>query len=266
MKTIPLTTAEGGIDRRRVKGGAQANTLYDLLNAYVEDDGTIVARPPVAHQINLPASCKGLCAHNGKLYSFTSSPADLSSGSATYVIELLVDPVVPASAISVIHFAAQYLGYLYVVAEFASGNVYHYWLQPGVTWGAATAYNVGDIVFPTVPNGFAYRANRLADSNPLWVAGTPRAVGDKVEPTTANGYFYEVVSVAGDNPRSGDTEPTWIAADGAIVIESADLPPASATPVTGSTVPGDDNDNGTQPAPEPIRDRYRQPIGEFIER
>jgi hypothetical protein len=44
MRDIPLTAIKGGINRTRTKGGARADTLYDLLNVYVTEDGTVQAR------------------------------------------------------------------------------------------------------------------------------------------------------------------------------------------------------------------------------
>ena len=259
MRTVSLTTARGGINRLRIKGGPSPEVLYDCINGYVNQDGEVVSRPGSEQEIVLPSGTKGLCAFNGKLYVF-SATAGLSTGNAKYVIEVLRDPVSPASAITAIHFAKPYLGAIYVVAEFASGNTYHYWLQAGATWAAKTGYGVGDVVQPTTPNGFAYRAHRLGNPNPVWAPGVPRQDATPgpvsiVEPTTPNGFLYVCTATTGASPRSGTIEPEWPASNGATVVEDVDVGTATvATPPTGTTTPPP-----TGTLPDSYRDRYQPP-------
>lgn len=254
MRTVQLSALSGGIDRQRPKGGASAEWLYDLVNGYVTEAGTIVSRPGTYEDIELPVGCKGLVAYNGKLITFRTTAA--STGNALYEVEVITDPAVPASALTRIHFAAPFLGYLYVVAEFASGNVYHYWLQEVDTWAAETPTGIGDLVQPSTPNGYLYRAHRLGDPNPVWAAGVPRAVNDVVEPTESNGFKYTVTAVLGDNPRSGSTEPDWPEEDGATIIEDADLGPPAAPVASGDTDPSITNPDGNYTPPPDVRDRY----------
>jgi hypothetical protein len=258
VRPFHLSTAEGGINRLRTRGGASADSLYDLLNGYVEQDGSVVCRPGSVTEITLADSCKGLCAHEGQLVSFTHDPGDTTTGNSKYRVEVIVDPTDADSPIATVHFARAYLGYLYVVATFETGNTYHYWLQPGETWAAETNYTVGSVVVPSTPNGFAYRASRLGNPNPVWAAGVPRETGDIVEPTTANGWQFTVTAHTNDpSPtRSGDTEPTWNTGEGAITIEDADIGAPPAPPTTGSTTPGGDDGSGGQPPPPGIGDRY----------
>jgi len=260
MRPAPLTTIKGGINRLRVKGGAQADTLYDLLNGYVTESGTVRVRPGSSRDAELDSQTRGLCAFGGELHTFCHKSVAIPDG---YVLNIIVHPDPPDAdygyaygssdvPIKTIHFAEPFLGGLYVVAEFEDGATYHFWLQPGVSWQASTQYKTGDLVQPTVPNGLLYVATRFGDPNPPWQADEPRydGVGDAyaqsvVEPTTYNGYYYVCVETQGPNPRSALTEPVWPTFDGGTVIERTDTglapettidsvppPPAGSSPVT----------------------------------
>jgi len=169
---------------------------------------------------------------------------------ATYVIDLLRHPD-PANTdqIKYIHFASPFLGYPYVVAEFAGGDVFHYWLSNPQKWLANHQYQVNDVVQPTTPNGFYYKA--MAGVQPVaWSPGVLRTSGDKVQPTKPNNYLYTVTATSGTNPASGAYEPAWPAVDSATITEftEADAPPdVPAAP--------------DPPAPDPGNGTYRNPAG-----
>lgn len=250
MRDAPLTVLKGGINRLRTRGGARADNLYDLLNGYLTEDGTVHVRPGSLRAATLDASTRGLTYFNGSRHTFAAATVAVPVG---YTLHVLVHPdqdpgeaVIPLERI---HFAEPFLGFLYVVAEFNDGTVWHYWLRGSSTWTADTVYMIGDVIFPTVANGLAYMATRVNSSNPLWTANAPRAIGDIVEPTTenANGYYYTVVDTSGDTPTSGSTEPNWPAEAGAQVVESTDITPDSTD--TDATDPT--NDPGSD-----ITDRY----------
>jgi hypothetical protein len=164
-------------------------------------------------------------------------------------------------SLETIHFAQPIMGALYVVAEFDDGEIYHYWLQPGVEWTAETVYDIGDLVHPVTPNGFVYRAERTTAANPVWAADVPRYDGSTsyeqsvIEPTTYNGYYYVCVLAQGDNPRSGTVEPTWPTEEGALVTESADNSDQPGTTDAAAENP----DPATTPTAE-IRERYYRGI------
>jgi hypothetical protein len=253
-RPVVLNTLKGGINRLRVKGGASQQVLYDLLNGYVTADNSIESRPGTENHATLPTGTKGLCAFDGGFVVFASSdPGAMPSG---YTCEILTHPTAPGTALLDIHFAGPMLGYLYVVAEFADEETFHYWLQRRDDWAALTAYNLGDVVEPTTPNGYAYRATRLNPAGVLWAPNVPRAMGDRIEPTTANGFVYEVTAVAGASPKSGATEPDWPAEDGATVIEDTDITP-TAPAGTGVT----DVDLTLPPS---IEDRYSGTMGGYL--
>lgn len=255
MRSAPLTTLKGGIDRLRTKGGARADSLYDLVNGHLTDSRTAVARPGTRRLMTLdPLLTKGLVYFRGAYHTFTSvAGTGVPDGVSVHI--LLHPDAEPSNPIllSKIHFAAPFMGVLYVVAEFEDGSTYHYWLQEvdAEAWQPDTVYDVGALVKPSTPNGLIYRATRLGAPFPSWAPGVRRSDGSGgsayeqsvVEPTTYNGYYYVCIDTLGTNPVSGATEPTWPTERGALVVEDVDgavsttptttEPPSSNTPGSG---------------------------------
>jgi hypothetical protein len=117
--------------------------------------------------------------------------------------------------------------------------VYHYWLQSATTWLPNTSYNAGQIVAPTTPNGYYYRAGRTGPAGIAWAPNVARTLGDVVEPTVTNGFEYTVIETYGATPRSGTVEPVWPTVTGGTVAEDTEggVPSAPTTPTTPSTTP-----------------------------
>jgi len=253
MRVVPLSTASAGMTRLRTKGQAAPNTLYDLLNGYILLSGCIRPRPGTQTDITLPPNTKGLVAHKCRLYVFSHIP-QVTSNPDKYVVATLRHPVDPTIPILQIHFAAAFMGFLYVAATFEDNNTWHYWLEELDPWTPNTDYEIGDRVFSTTENGLAYKATRLDSPNEMWAAGEPMQVGDIVEPTVYNGFKYTVVAITGNEPVSGDIEPTWPEKSGAQVIEYAQGIETPTAPVT------------TQPPttpPYPIYPGYENPAGGY---
>jgi hypothetical protein len=206
--------------RLRHKGKASQATLYDLENGYITIAGTIKPRPGTFLEHTLPIGTKGFAVHKSKFNVFSSQPVTMTDG--RFVNNILRHPTSPTAEIAQIHFQSEFMGFLYVVAEFDDGQIFHYYLEALATWGANTGYKPGDRVFPSVANGYAYRAKRLNPPELLWAVGVERAIGDVVEPTVGNGFKYTVIAVSGANPASGQVQPAWPAADGATIVEHTD--------------------------------------------
>lgn len=254
MGTVVLTAIKGGIDRQRVVGSPSPDTLYQLTNGYRDPDGVIVSRPGTEAVYDVEGDNEeapytvGFTVFRDAFVVYSHLPQNMPAG---VTCEVLVHPTTPELALARIHFAAPFLQYLYVAAEFEGGDCFHYWLQRAETWEADTAYCLGDLVQPAIPNGMVYIAERIGTPNPLWAANAARTVGDFVEPTTADCNYYEVVETVGASPRSGATEPDWNTDDGAYTYEDV----SGATPTTPTTGPG----TGA-PNPDPD-DRYTNPGG-----
>lgn len=247
MRPIPLTVIKGGINRLRTKGGARADTLYDLVNGFVTDAGTVVNRPGTRRIAELDSSTKGLVSFEGELHVFSHQLVGVPEGFQLHVLTHPDAAIDPTPTISVIHFAAPFLGFLYVVAEFDNGDVFHYWLNSSGEWQANTSYVAGDVVEPTTPTGLNFQAKRLSAPYPAWAPNIPRAVNDIIEPTVYNNFFYTVTDTQGDTPASGATEPTWATEVGAQTIEDTNGG-SSSSPTT--------NDGPMSGVPNSVTDRY----------
>lgn len=249
MRPLPLTVINGGINRLRVKGGASPDSLYDLLNGYVTQSKTIKVRPGTLRNATLAGlGTKGLATYKGQLAVFSIAVAAVPAGYVNFVLQ---NPNDPTQTIARIHFAKPFLGFPYVVAEFANGNVFHYWLRDSGAWVANHDYLIGDIVTPATNNqGIAFEAVRISGPNPTWSPNTQEAMGNIVEPSTYDGFFFTATSVAGSNPHTGATEPAWVAADGAQTIELADQDLTSSPTVTP---------NPQNTVPTAIAKRYANP-------
>lgn len=241
MRTVPLTVVKGGINRLRTKGGARADDLYLLENGYVTEQHTTRARPGTLREAELPPGTHGLAAFGGRFHVFVDDEVDLDAF-PLFVQHVLLHPFEASAAIAEIHFAEPFLGALYVVAEFDTGDVFHYWLQSGSPWESLTEYAANDFVEPTLPNGFVYRATRFGDPYPAWSPGVARTAGNgssiepsRIEPTEYNEFFYEAVETQGDDPRSGSVEPAWPTASGAQIVENTDG--SEASPIDAAKPP-----------------------------
>lgn len=249
MRPIPLTVVRGGINRLKVKGGASATSLYDLTNAYVTQAGTIVPREGTIRSAALTSSSAGLMAFNGIVNVFSNTLISVPAG---YQDNLLIDPSDPTSLVVKIWFAKPFLGFPYVVAQFANGHIIHFWLQTNGTWQANTVYKTGAIITPNTPNGLAYQAQRIAAPNSLWSPQTAVVAGKVVEPTEYNGFLFRAVSVLGSAPHTGSTEPTWPTTIGAIIQEFGDFDTSSSDSGTTNPTTG----SGAQALGGNITDRY----------
>lgn len=242
QRTVPLTAIKQGIDRLRPKAGSRADSLYDLVNGFVTAERTVQVRPGTRRVANLTAGTKGLVAFNSLYYVFATTSIDLSAFPLFRLI-ILLHPFDPAATLTKIHYAAPFLGALYVTAGYSDGKIYHFWLQAAVPWQASHEYSANVFVTPTTPNGYVYIGTRLSAPFPAWTAGAPRTLGPPasvIEPTTYNEYYYTAIAVAGTNPSSGGVEPDWPLATGATIVESTDgfnattnndaNPPASPAP------------------------------------
>lgn len=239
-RIVTLNAAKGGINRQRVKGGADANTLYDLVNGYVDQAGVLRSRPGSQNVNTMPAQVtKGMCAYDGMLIVFSHLPQDLSDSTPPMECEVLRHPSMADMPIKDVHFAGPYLGFLYVVPEFENGDVFHYWLQRGTTWAATTAYLPGALVMPTDARGIAYQLDSGTESYAPWVKSVPRALGDVVVPTVDDGFKYTVTDLFGPSPKSGAIEPTWPAVDGGTTFEDSDVevPAPISSGQSGATLP-----------------------------
>lgn len=233
MKQQSLSAVKAGITRLRTKGGASQDSVYDLVNGYVTAARAIQSRPGTRIAYSLQPGTKGLVFFQGKFVVFAN--AVMTSTSPNVEIEVLKHPTVPSAPIKEIHFAMPFLGYLYVVAEFegASEPRYpHYWLEKGEVWEPGKTYFPGALVRPTTGNGLAYRLEGDRSGYLPWAPNAARAMGDVVVPTIDNGFKYTVIETTGSAARSGTSEPAWPTNAGETVYEDANIQNALGTNTT----------------------------------
>ncbi|MCC6530918.1 MAG: hypothetical protein IT531_00075 [Burkholderiales bacterium] len=184
MPSITFDRFDIGLDRRKGKASSEPNRLRVLTNAYVTTGKQIQKRPALSFVAMLEPGTKGLKAAAGKLNTFYES-GTITHANALFAPRKLPHPTL-SQAISRIHYCDSFAGYLYAVAEYADGSIWHHYLDDDGAWVAATAYSVG-----------TYR-----------------------RPVAANGYRYKVTAIAGSG-TSGAGEPTWPTTVGATVVDNA---------------------------------------------
>ncbi len=253
MRPFPLTVMKGGINRLRVKGAARADMVYDLVNAYITNAGSIQTREGTNKFATLDSTTKGLMSMDGDLHVFGTALETVPSG---FVCDLLVHPTDSSQTLVKIWFAKPFMGFPYVVAEYANGDIFNFWLQSNGTWAPDTVYFTGNIVTPTTPNGLAYLAQRNMPANPLWAASTVTVAGDVVEPNTYTGFAYRAVNVSsspGTSAFTSASEPNWPTTIGGVIQEFGNF----NTNVSQSASQQNSSSSDTaQPLGSNITDRY----------
>jgi hypothetical protein len=238
-----------GMTRLRNKGGASAETLYELTNAFVNADRMPQRRPgTVAYRTFSGAQqgkTHGLVAFSGKMYTFTIDPnarfVSAAPPAPQVDVVLLVYPNQnPPGGVDIrqIHFAKIFMGYPYVTVEFTDGVLADYWLQNPAAWKGSTIYTANALVQPSVPNGYYYKAVQVQSGAPAWTPNLLHQIHDYVQPTVYNGFQYRAELMdnqlgpipAPPNVPSGSVEPVWPTTDGATVLETTIGTPITASP------------------------------------
>lgn len=253
MRPFPITVLGGGINRLRVKGGAAANQLYDLQNAWITNAGAVGPREGTIRTATLDSSTVGLAAANGQFNIFSSafSTATLPAG---YVLNVLSDPNNTSASPVKIWFAKPFMGFPYVVAQFSNGDIFHYWLQNSGVWTSGTDYTSASIVLPPVANGLAYQGVRDFPLQPLWTPETIITSGSYVEPNTPTGFTYQAIATTGTPVHTGATEPVWPTLAGGIVQEFGDFDLSASD--AGTTQASLNQISTASPLGANITDRY----------
>lgn len=227
---------KAGINRLRTKGGASPESLYHLINGYVNTAQGLEARPGTVSIAELPVATRGLFGYRDLLQTFGDTSEPVPPGFALNLVRFPFAPGYMGStgALVKIHYVAPVIGKLYVVAEFTAGVVVHYWLDDPGAWKPDTMYFEGGRVRPIVDNGLAYEVYDPAPP-PNWQVLTPPPpskvlvtynIGTSVQPTLHNGFKYTLTesndAVVGSASYAENVEPEWPTTDGATVLTTQD--------------------------------------------
>lgn len=114
-----------GLDRRRKRVSAPVGSLWSITNAHITRGGEIERAKKFVSTYALPAGqTYGLAATADALYTFGSVASPTMPAGVTY--QRLVHPDL-STALTAIRDVTLFDGLLYVVAEFADGNLFHYY-------------------------------------------------------------------------------------------------------------------------------------------
>lgn len=140
MPSIYIENFEAGLDTRKSRFTAPPGSLVVLRNAHITRGKEIERRKAFAHAHTLPAETYGLHTAQGNLYTFGSvvTPAGMPV-SVTY--QRLEAP--DGAAMSALIAAENFNGKIYAIAEYADGDMYHFYNGARVTDWDAIAADVG---------------------------------------------------------------------------------------------------------------------------
>lgn len=240
VRSVTLNASKAGMTRLRDKGGASPETLYELTNAYINASRSPTQRPGTTWITQFSANTAGLVAFQGIFYAFTADITKVVS-TGSYQVILLRHPTNGSAQLKNIHYVSPFMGYMYVVAEFADGVIRHYWVQNPNAWQANTTYQTNTLVQPTSQNGYYYIAVS-GSPPPVWTPGTALNWNQTytVQPTVYNGVYYtsfsntSITTATSTAPfhspaYTGPNEPSWLTGVSSITFDIASGNPVVKT-------------------------------------
>jgi len=182
MSVIHFDKFSSGLDRRKSRDTAGADALYELKNAHVTAGHELRKRDCASVYNVIETGSIGLFSALGGLHAFTDD-VTIAHGDPLITAQFVPHPTNSLRTLARVHYCDAFQGYLYVVAEYDNGDVYHHYLDAGSA--SATPKH----------------------ASPAWEASTAYATTSPhyVTPTTPNGFRYECTT----GGTSGGTEPTW---------------------------------------------------------
>jgi hypothetical protein len=150
---ISIPDFKYGTDRRRNRVSGVPGTLWSLKNGHITRGGDIERAKKFVSKYSLPANTFGMAKIRRQLYVFGSaSPPTMPNG---VLYQQLTAPNTP-SMVRVLD-AKVFASKLYVIAEFADGNIFHYYNGARITDWDALSTNNSD--FTTLADYFEEKLN-----------------------------------------------------------------------------------------------------------
>jgi hypothetical protein len=118
-----------GLDLRKGKSTSDANRLRVLKNAYATEGRTIRKRPGLTKITTLEAGTVGLFAGNGKLNTFYGGTTTINHANNLFSAKNVRSPSDSNLAISTVHYADVFNGYVYASVQYTNGEIKHHYLD-----------------------------------------------------------------------------------------------------------------------------------------
>jgi hypothetical protein len=191
----------GGLDTRKSVLTAPPGTLQRAINCHINRGGELEKRKAFVLKNALPANSFGLHAVRGNLYVFGSvAQGSLAPALPAGVNYQRLQHPTGAAAMSGLIWAENFDGKIYAIAEYADGNIYHFYDGTRVTSWDSIAASVAS------NNNVA---SRLAERIDLQAAYSAAAVGATVTITAAvagTAFTYSASTTnGGSNPDQAIT-------------------------------------------------------------
>lgn len=135
-KSITFDRFDYGLDLRKGLSTSDANRLRVLKNAYATEGKTIRKRPGSVKEVTLEAGTVGLFAGQGKIHTFYGGTTTITHANTFYIANNARHPTLPALAITKVHYADVFNGFMYAAIEYSNGDIRHHYFDgalPGAT-------------------------------------------------------------------------------------------------------------------------------------
>lgn len=135
-KSISFERFDYGLDLRKGASTSDANRLRVLKNAYTTEGRTIRKRPGTVKIATLEAGTEGLFAGRGKLNTFYGGTSTITHANSLFQANSVRSPITAGLAVSKVHYADVFNGFMYAAVEYTSGEIKHHYLDgaaPGAT-------------------------------------------------------------------------------------------------------------------------------------
>lgn len=218
MSTITFNRFDLGIDLRKGASVSDANRLRDMKNAYVTTGLATQKRPGLVHVATLETGTKGLASALGKLQTFYGAGTITHANTLFNANKAQLGGV--DTAITKVHYADVFNGYIYAALEYAGGSIKHNYFDGGapqitdVNCPHSTAVlKAASKIFAVSQDGNTVRYSKTGDPKDWTTASDAgflptglNATGDRA--TNALGlYQKKLVALARDGAQVWTVDP-----------------------------------------------------------